>query len=568
MQSSLPQKREKFANFHNFVGSIMPPVSHGHAWNCSPPADLAAVPRDQPRSDPHGEECSPLCEPFRQKRKRRLACRGIGGWLLVVSVLFGSGCSGESGERELPLSATQRRWDGVELILRCSEPSWRTALEPLVHNWAYRTGATVHWRDTAMQPGDDTDLAVLPAVELGSWADRDELARVPAAFRQAGHPFQWTNVLLPYREYLIEWGGQAQALPLAGDAYLLILRRDQLENPTVRTTHERLWKRPPSPPATWEDFAELAITFTQVSGQPCLPLWQGTAWVDIFFRIAACYDRPAVTDTDKVQAAPFFFDPQTATPRLQAPAFVQAARWLASLVEHRCLPSAGAEAKTVSPESSPTAGEALAKGQAWLAIASLRDLEALSGATGRVDPRFLIAPLPGSRGYYTREGNWVPTVTPNYVPYFAGGYVGVVRQRCRSPEAAFELLGELGSPTRSLEILSTPGLNAGPFRTTHLDRDRLHIWYGYRLDAEGSLHLQDALRSYVRAEVKNPVVGLRAPDQARLRSAAATELSRLLRGDQPEEVIQRLSAAWQRLDAEVPRADRLRWRQSSAGLTD
>ena len=568
MQSSLLQKSVKFANFHNFVGSRMPPASHGHAWNCSPPADRAAVPPGKPGSDPREGESSAVRAPFRKKRKRHPVCRGIGGWVLVAGVLFGSGCSGESSERELPVSATERRWEGVELILRCSEPSWRTALESPVRSWAYRTGATVHWRDAAMQPGDDTDLAVLPAVELGWWADRGELARVPAAFRQAGHPFQWTNVLLPYREYLIEWGGQAQALPLAGDAYLLILRRDQLENPTVRATHERLWKRIPTPPTTWEEFAELAITFTQVSGQPCLPLWQGTEWVDIFFRIAACYDRPAVTDTDKVQAAPFFFDPQTATPRLHAPAFVQAARWLASLVEHRCLPAVGAEAKTVSPKPSSTAGEALAKGQAWLAVASLRDLEALSGAAGRVDPRFLIAPLPGSRGYYTREGNWVPTVTPNYVPYFAGGYLGVVRQRCRHPEAAFELLGELGGPPRSLEILSTPGLNAGPFRTTHLDRDRLHIWYNYRLDAERSLHLQDALRSYVRAEVKNPVVGLRAPDQARLRSAAATELNRLLRGDPPEEVIQRLSAAWQRLDAEVPLTDRLRWRQSSAGLAD
>jgi ABC-type glycerol-3-phosphate transport system substrate-binding protein len=558
MQSSLPQKRAYLAIFHNFAGNriSLPPSNprSGHS-----PLENRA-PFDKPE---HGNT-PPLDESSQKGRTRTLVSRGIVRLLLLSGLLAGGGCSGEI---ELPTPATERRWEGVELILRCPDASWRTALEPLVQSWAFRMGATVHWRDEAMRPGDDTDIAVLPAAELGSWADQGELSRVPVAFRQSGHPFQWTNVLLPYREYLIEWGGQAQALPLAGDAFLIVLRRDQLENATVRATHERLWKRTPTPPATWEEFAELAITLTQVSGQPCLPPWQGPELVDIFFRVAACYDRPALTDTDKVQSTPFFFDPQTAAPRLQAPAFGQAARWLASLVEHRCLPPSAA-APMAPPGAPPSAGQALARGQALLAVVSLRDLEALSRSAHRVDPRFLLAPLPGSRGYYTRSGSWVPTVTPNYVPYFAGGYLGVVRQRCRNPEAAFELLGELGGPARSLEILSTPGLNAGPFRSTHLDRDRLPIWYGYRLDAERSLHLQDALRSYVRAEVKNPVVGLRTPDQARLRTAAATELSRLLLGAPPEEVIQQLSAAWQRLDAEIPLADRLRWRQSSAGLAD
>lgn len=561
MQSSLPQKRPNLTIFHNFGDSGIPTLGDERTCVPSLSSQGTASAKSKPGSTP------PVGKSSQTSKKHNMRLHYAVGLLLVVNILLStSGCAGEMDEVALK---AERRWEGVKLILSCPDAAWRTTLEPIAESWAYRTGAQVQWRSKAMQAGDDTDVALLPAAELGTWADQSELVRVPAAFRQPGHPFQWTNVLLPYREYLIEWGGQAQALPLAGDAWLVVARRDRLEDAVVRASHERLWKRVPTLPATWEEFTELAITMTQVSGQPCLPPCPHAELVDLFFRIAACYDRPAQTDVEQARSTPFFFDPQTAAPRLEAPAFVQAARWLASLVEHRCLPLPPAVSGAATPNPpSPAASQALASGQAMLAIVSLRDLEQLPRTAGHVDPRFLLAPLPGSRGYFTSDGKWVPTVTPNYVPYFAGGYIGVVRRRCRFPEAAFELLGELGGPARSLEILRTPGLNAGPFRSAHLDRDRLHVWYGYRLDAERSLHLQDALRSYVRVEVRNPVVGLRAPDQARLRAAAAAELSRLFHGADPKKVVQRMSAAWQRLDTDTPLADRLRWRQSSAGLAD
>lgn len=498
-------------------------------------------------------------------------------WVVVIGWgLLSSGCS--SGGQADEAAASSHPWSGVRLIMRCPEPDWLAALQPLVQSWSYRSGAQVELRSEPMRPADDTDIGILPAAELGAWADRGDLALLPASFRQSGHAFQWTNVLPPYREHLIEWGGQAQALPLAGDAYLLVVRGDRLTDPVVQAAHRRRWGRAAAVPATWEDFAELAGTFTEVSGRPCLPPWTAQQVADLFFRVAACYDRAAVTDADRVRATPFQFDSHTAAPRLQTPAFVHAARWLAGLVQQRCLPQPlsndGGAAPALSEggpivRSGPSVGQALANGQAFLAVVTLRDLEQLPRTpSGQVDPRFLLAPLPGSRGYYTEDGRFVPTVTPNYVPYYAGGWLAVVRQRCPYHDAAFELLSELGGPTRSLQILSTPGLNAGPFRSAHLDRERLLIWYIYRLDADRSLHLQDALRAYVRADVKNPVLGLRAPDQGALQAAAASELSRLLTGATPEEVLQRLTAAWERVDAATPLPVRLRWRQISAGFAE
>ena len=52
--------------------------------------------------------------------------------------------------------------------------------------------------------------------------------RVPATLRLPDNPFQWTGVLPIYREQLIEWGGQAQAIPLAGDGFVVVYRVDRL----------------------------------------------------------------------------------------------------------------------------------------------------------------------------------------------------------------------------------------------------------------------------------------------------------------------------------------------------
>ena len=74
------------------------------------------------------------------------------------------------------------------------------------------------------------------------------------------------------------------------------------------------------------------------------------------------------------------------------------------------------------------------------------------------------------------------------------------------PEAAFDLLAELGGPVRSLEIVSTPGLGAGPFRESHLEL--LLPWLGYGFDEDGSKALQDALKKELRGGA-NPNAGLR-----------------------------------------------------------
>jgi ABC-type glycerol-3-phosphate transport system substrate-binding protein len=474
--------------------------------------------------------------------------------------LWVSGCGGDSNRtlvhQAKPFSGT--------FIIRCPDANFAQAVTPAARSWADRTGATVTIHTAAMTPGDDTDIGIVGVPEFGAWAERGELVRVPAAIRSLDHSFQWTGVLPAYREQLIEWGGQAQAVPLAGDGYVIVYRADRLAEATFVTAFHKTFGRNPAAPTTWEEFADLAVAFAALDGRPSLPAPAGADVADLFFRVAACHDRPAMADPNaKAAPAPSFqFDLTTGDPRFDAPGFAAAANWLARLAEKKCFPPVAPD----GPASDPAA--ALAKGDAALAVVSLGQLAGLRPKDGGPVPaRFGLAALPGTRTFTDpAKGTLVPAAAPNYIPYYAGGRLGVVRTRCANAEAAFDLLAELGGPVRSLEILGTPGLGAGPFRVSHLERDRLAVWYGYGFDAERSKQLQDALRQYVRSEVKAPVFGLRGPDHGALSGAAATELAKLLGGTRPDDALGRLTAAWKQIDEKTPKDTRLRWRKLAAGV--
>jgi multiple sugar transport system substrate-binding protein len=481
--------------------------------------------------------------------------------LLGLAML--TGCAGDADKTAAPTG----RFAGATLTIACGDSEFAEAITPAVRSWAERTGATVTIRTGAMTAADDSDIGIIPASDLGYWAELGELVPVPPHLRAADHPFQWTGLLPAYRELLIEWGGQARALPLAGDGFVVVYRADRLADPKFVEAFRARFGRPPAAPATWEEFADLAVGFAAFDGKPSLPPLSGPELTDLFFRVAACMDRRALEDAavarggGGVGSLAFQFDLTTGEPRLTAPGFRAAADWLGSLADGKSFapaPPAGTAAESAA---------ALGDGRAALAVLSLAQLAHLPRENGEVPARFGLMPLPGSRRYFDHQkGELVTTSTPNYIPYFAGGRLGVVRTRCPHPEAAFDLLAELGGPARSLELVGNPALGAGPFRTAHLDRDQHLIWLGYGLDEERSRALRDAMQQYVRQEVKNPVAGLHGPDQGPLTAAAAEVLPRIAAGNPPAATLEELQASWQRIDEQTPKDERLRWRKFAAGL--
>jgi multiple sugar transport system substrate-binding protein len=414
-----------------------------------------------------------------------------------------------------------------------------------------------------MTPDDAADIGILRVSELGTWADRGELTRVPVSLRLPDHPFQWTGVLTAYREQLIEWGGQAQAIPLAGDGFVIVYRADRLADAKFVDAFLKAYSRKPVAPATWEDFADLAVELSALDGKPSLPPMTEAEVSDLFFRIAASYDRSGLQSAQPRPegVASFQFDLSNGEPRLDSPGFAAAAKLFGRLAAGKCF----APIVPAGQSSNPVAALDRKDAPASLAVLSLIDLAKLPRENGGIPARFAIAALPGTRQYADPGKGMVATAIPNYVPYHSGGRIGVVRTRCQNPDAAFDLLAELGGPTRSLEIVGTPGLGAGPFRASHLERDRLPIWYGYGFDAVRTRLLQDMLQQYVRTEVKTPALGLRGPDQEALSAAAATELGKLATGAPPEDVLKRFTELWKQIDAKTPLDTRLRWRKLAAG---
>ena len=496
--------------------------------------------------------------------RRRPGPRAVTAVAVAALAAGAAGCGGAPEETRRP-AAADAPFAGIALAVRCPDPRLAGVLAPLAKTWAARTGAAVEVTAGPMAPGDPADVGVVPFADLGAWADRGELVPVPAAVKDPAHPYQWTGVPAAYRgEPFAGWGGQPFGLPLAGDGLVVAFRADRLADPPTRDAFQAMYGRPLAAPATWEDLADAAAFFADRDKTPSLPPLAADPGrlVRLHAQIAACYDRaaqgdaaPAGADPRGVESLAFQFRLADGRPRLDAPAFVRAAGWFADLKKSGAMPPDG--------PADPVA--ALAAGRAVFAVLTFDDVARLNGGTGRVDGRYGIAPAPGTRGYFDPKTGQFVAAAGNYVPHLAGGWLGVVRARSAHPEAAFDLLADLGGPARSVEVLAATGY--GPFRDAHFDRERLLAWYGYGFDDGRTKALQDAARSFVGKAVRNPTFGLRTPDQAALTAALAAELERVAAGDaSPADGMARAAAAWATTSAAHPPEKVTEWRRKAAGL--
>ncbi|MBM3982581.1 MAG: extracellular solute-binding protein [Planctomycetes bacterium] len=480
--------------------------------------------------------------------------------LLVVSalaVLVPVGC-----DPVLPPAAQSKPFEGQSLTLHCPDAAFADAVAPMVAAWAARTGATVRVERAPAAP--DADLAIIPTGALGEWADGGHLAPVPAKLR-TGEQFQWAGLLPVYGERLSTWGGQVVAVPLTGDGFVLVYDRDRFADPAARAEYQKRHNRALAAPATWDELADVAAVFADLDKRPSLPPLPADPdkLFDLFARVAAAHDRRALNDVELAarvardpDALAFQYSVVSGKPRPQAHGFRRAAEWL------------DRARRASAPGTGDPAAALAAPNGAVLGLLSLDQLARLPKATGAVAARFAVAPVPGARAYFDPDrGAPVTSDQLNYVPYFSGGRLGVVRAKCAHQEAAFDLLADLGGPARGAELIGTPGLGAGPVRGSHLKSERLLLWLGYGFDGPRSQQLLAALEQYAGPTVKNPTLGPRGPDRAAVVAAVGAPLLDLAAGKvAPAAALQRAETDWAARDAQLPAAQLLRWRQRGAGL--
>lgn len=440
--------------------------------------------------------------------------------LIIVIALLAIGCPSNPGTGTV--AKELKPFAGVKLKLTGSDPAIVKAFTSRAQGWASRTGATIE--EAVGNAG--TDIQILSPHEIGSLAEQGELLSIPVELKSLEHPCQWRAILDSYRTRLAGWAGEPRAIPLAGEGYVLVINSDRMADEALRAKYSAKFGRGlPMVPSTWEDVAEIAEAIRDLGA---------TAWparsddekrtLCDYFRVAACYDRPSLAASDldrKAQSSmsllSFTHVADTGVPRLNTPGFAAAAKWM----------------ERMEPCRSKDGGvTALTGGQASMGVLSLMELGRLKEANGTVPGRFAIAPLPGTRFAYDANGQSVDFATRaggNYVPYFNGGWFGGVRKHCENPAAAFDLLADLSSPSRSHELLSDPELGCGPFRAEHLQQSREAIWQRYGFDAARQRLLAEALRRNIGEAITNPAFGLRGPDA----TALSAELANALNTGQP-----------------------------------
>jgi ABC-type glycerol-3-phosphate transport system substrate-binding protein len=481
--------------------------------------------------------------------------------LLALILVCFTGCGENAPTNAAKDKAKDKPFANTQLALSCPDTAFADAIEPILRSWEVRTGAKVALRREPMIPADDCDCAVISTSQLGEWAQPGLLLTLPGKYRSGEHAMQWFTLLPAYSERLISWGGDAFAVPLTGDGHVLVYRADRFADPATKTAFEAKYKRSLTVPNTWEDFATVATFFAERDQKPSLPALpsDNAKLFELFCRVAACFDRPALSDNDlntqqsDKELLAFQFTIETGQPRWTSPGFRTAAEWFAGLHTANCF-------STTADEPA----KALAENRAVMAVLSLDQLAKLPREAGAVPARFAVANLPHSR-FYLKGEKRIESPGGNYIPFFSGGRLGVVRNRSANAEAAFELLAELATPARTAEYIATPGLGAGPTRVSHLDRDRFVIWLSYGLNTEQSQNLQDAMRYFVGQSVKNPTYNLRAPDSVTLNDTAGATL-RKLANRKPIEILGELQTEWQKIGVTLPPATRLQIRQRDAGL--
>ncbi|MBY0456257.1 MAG: hypothetical protein K2V38_02850, partial [Gemmataceae bacterium] len=259
---------------------------------------------------------------------------------VTVALAWLAGAVAGCGEVAIAPPPATKPNAGAKLTLACPDPALADALAPMLASWEARTGARVTVLRQGMAPADDADLGVVAAGELGVWAEDGKLTSLPGKLRDNRHPVQWFGFLAA-ADRQVSWGAKTFAVPLTGDGVVLGYRADRLGDPAARAafTAQSPTKRELTPPATWDELAEVALFFAARDKRPSLPpLPVGDeARLDLLCRVAASFDRPAYGDKDlegrnqDAELLAFQFGVQTGRPRLDAPGFQAAAGWVAGL---------------------------------------------------------------------------------------------------------------------------------------------------------------------------------------------------------------------------------------------
>ncbi len=492
----------------------------------------------------------------------RRSCHLFHIWL-AFSALLVAACSGPK-----PISAPPRATPKTILKVSCVQGAAADIVRRFTPSFEAANDLKVNLliRAAGTAPDPQADLWVVESAVMPSLAASNSIQRVPDIYTGNEGDYDWKNLLRLYRLKLLVWGGEhdAFALPLADEAMVCCYRSDVLAEERNRSEFKARFGRELTPPATWQDITRIAEFFHNKPrpgiDRACAslpPLPKDDDGLDrMYYLAAAPFVRQAVNEDRMAGASPrnlfsFHYDLDSGKPLLHTKGFGAALECLTKLQSYR---AAGAD-----PEAS------FANGEAVVCLAPMQAIERFQKSAA-VKNKFRILRPPGSDTVYGIDpGHGPVTVVVNDVPYLgARGSLLVVPMSTASGADAFKLAAFLSSPKISRDVATEPAWGSGIAREGH----RTLEWGSFGLGLQETLKLNQILiETYVHAQVSNPLVRLRIPDQASHRAALLKEVrAALFSGKKAADAMNDADAAWRELDAKMTPTERLKTYKMSISL--
>ncbi len=475
--------------------------------------------------------------------------KGRAGWWLA-GVLALAGCDTGS----TPATPQGPKFAGTSVTVGViGDPALVASVQANRGEWAARAGAEIVLVDKPVEPkdleGQNVDVVVFDGERLGDLIDIRALAPwAEAAFKPpaspsdapapadgtpdpAADPFNFNDILTPYRDIVIRYGEDRYALPLGGSAMVLVYRRRAFEDPK-NVEAAKAAGLTLAPPKTWAELDALAKFF---QGRD----WDGDGKPESGIALAWGEDAEGAGDATFLARATsegqhrdqysLLFDSDHMGPRITSPPFAEALR---AIVELRKSGPSGTPAPDIA-----AARKAFREGEVALLI-DRAEKAAEWGSPEKASP-IALAALPGSPKVFDPARNaWEDLTTPQrpaYLPNGGGWLVGVVSTG-KNRDAAVDFAKYLASPETVNRLRAERGFPMLPIRNS-----QMQAVLDPRLGVE-SRPWEEAVSRTLNSERLVP--GIRVPDARGYRSDLTKGRLDALKGTPAEAALKSVADAW------------------------
>lgn len=491
------------------------------------------------------------------------SARRVAGLFLLVAC----GCRSGGPASTVP----PRPFKGVTLtVAALDDPAILATVAPRLGEWEESRGGSVALRQAAVEAVDaakSADILIVPAHRLGDLIDLQAILPFPESLvesptpkaleddhdqptRPPDDPLAFDAILEPYRELVVRYGPDRQGLAFGGTAFVLVYRRDALDQASARLKSEASSATVDlKPPATWEQLDALAAFLDSHD-------WRGDGQPGDGIALAGNAERNgAGAEILLARAAAlglhpdffsFLFDTESMTPLIDSPPFIEALEGMTRLA------LAG---PATTPRDAEAARDAFRRGEVALLID--RAEHARSWTVENSSAPIGVAPLPGSKRVYNRDRRtWEPAKKelnrPSYLPE-GGGWLVTVSTASTNPEAAQDLVRYLALAETAEAVRADPSFSMLPVRGALIARGPADAG---KLSSLDRASWADAVSRTLMAD--RVVVEPRIPEASGYLADLESARQAAISGMPAAEVLKAAAQAWNRRTDRLGR-DRQTW---------